>query len=321
MRTGEVAIVLLCAAGLALGAQRAAQKSPAQKPPAPPQRVEDDIKTRITLDVTRVNLLFTVTDKKGRFVTNLTRPDFEVFEGRRGQNILEFTAETDLPLRLAILVDTSNSIRERFRFIQEAAIEFINSVLRPRQDKALVVSFDTTAELVSDLNEETEKLAGLIRDLRPGGGTSLYDAVFFACRDKLGKEQPRHKFRRAMVLISDGDDNQSRVTRDQSLEMAQKNDVVIYTVSTNITKIETDGDKVLKYLASETGGLAFFPFKVEDLGQSFENIANELRHQYNVFYRPEPLRTDGQYQTVEVRVKARKDLVVRARKGYYAPRL
>ena len=321
MRTGEVAIVLLCAAGLALGAQRAAQKSPAQKPPAPPQRVEDDIKTRITLDVTRVNLLFTVTDKKGRFVTNLTRTDFEVFEGRRGQNILEFTAETDLPLRLAILVDTSNSIRERFRFIQEAAVEFIASVVRPRQDKALVVSFDTTAELVSDLNEDPEKLAGLIRDLRPGGGTSLYDAVFFACRDKLGKEQPRHKFRRAMVLISDGDDNQSRVTRDQSLEMAQKNDVVIYTVSTNITKIETDGDKVLKYLAAETGGLAFFPFKVEDLGQSFENIANELRHQYNVFYRPEPLRTDGQYQTVEVRVKARKDLVVRARKGYYAPRL
>ena len=321
MRTGEVAIVLLCAAGLALGAQRAAQKSPAQKPPAPPQRVEDDIKTRITLDVTRVNLLFTVTDKKGRFVTNLARTDFEVFEGRRGQNILEFTAETDLPLRLAILVDTSNSIRERFRFIQEAAVEFIASVVRPRQDKALVVSFDTTAELVSDLNEDPEKLAGLIRDLRPGGGTSLYDAVFFACRDKLGKEQPRHKFRRAMVLISDGDDNQSRVTRDQSLEMAQKNDVVIYTVSTNITKIETDGDKVLKYLAAETGGLAFFPFKVEDLGQSFENIANELRHQYNVFYRPEPLRTDGQYQTVEVRVKARKDLVVRARKGYYAPRL
>lgn len=316
MRTGEVAIVLLCAAGLALGAQRAAQK-----PPAPQQRVEDDIKTRITLDVTRVNLLFTVTDKKGRFVTNLARTDFEVFEGRRGQNILEFAAETDLPLRLAILVDTSNSIRERFRFIQEAAIEFISSVVRPRQDKALVVSFDTTAEVVSDLNEDPEKLAGLIRDLRPGGGTSLYDAIFFACRDKLGKEQPRHKFRRAMVIISDGDDNQSRVTRDQSLEMAQKNDVVIYTISTNITKIETDGDKVLKYLAAETGGLAFFPFKVEDLGQSFENIANELRHQYNVFYRPEPLRTDGQYQTVEVRVKARKDLVVRARKGYYAPRL
>jgi len=311
-----IGFVLLAGAGLAL-----AQPQPAQKPAQQQLQVEEDIKTRITLEVTRVNLLFTVTDRKGRFVTNLGRPDFEVLESKKPQGILEFAAESDLPLRMAILVDTSNSIRDRFRFIQEAAIEFINSVLRPRQDKALVVSFDTTAELVADLDDNSEHLAKLIRDLRPGGGTSLYDAVFFACRDKLGKEQPRHKFRRAMIIISDGEDNQSRYTRDQSLEMAQKNDVVIYTISTNITRIETDGDKVLKYLASETGGLSLFPFKVEDLGQSFENIANELRHQYNIFYRPEPLRTDGRYQTVEVRVKNRKDLVVRARKGYYAPRL
>ena len=309
---------IFVAGALALGL--AAQR-PAQKPPASQSRVEDDVKTRIILDVTRVNLLFTVTDKKGRFVTNLARSDFEVLENRRAQNVLEFTAETDLPLRIAILVDTSNSIRDRFRFIQEAAIEFINSVVRPRQDKTMLVSFDTSAELVSDLNEDTGKMAGQIRDLRPGGGTSLYDAVFFACRDKLGREQPRHKFRRAMVVLSDGEDNQSRVTRDQALEMAQKADVVIYTISTNITKIETDGDKVLKYLAAETGGLSFFPFKVEDLGQSFENIANELRHQYNLFYRPEPLKTDGQYQLVDVRVRGRKDLVVRARKGYFAPKL
>jgi VWFA-related protein len=96
---------------------------------------------------------------------------------------------------------------------------------------------------------------------------------------------------------------------------------VIYTISTNISRQETDGDKVLRYLAAETGGLAFFPFKVEDLAQSFENIANELRHQYNLYYRPEPLKTDGSYQTLNVKVKGRKDLVVRARKGYYAPKM
>lgn len=309
-------ILVAGALALALVAQR-----PAQKPAASPTRVEDDVKTRIILEVTRVNLLFTVTDKKGRFVTNLGRNDFEVLENRRSQNILEFAAETDLPLRIAILLDTSNSVRDRFRFIQEAAIEFINSVVRPKQDKTMLVSFDTSAELVADLSEDTDKMAGQIRDLRPGGGTSLYDAVYFACRDKLAREQPRHKFRRAMVILSDGEDNQSRVTRDQALEMAQKADVVIYTISTNITRIQTDGDKVLKYLAAETGGLSFFPFKVEDLGQSFENIANELRHQYNIFYRPEPLKTDGQYQLVDVRVKGRRDLVVRARKGYFAPRL
>ncbi len=301
----------------------------AQQPPAPApapaaapsqQQIEDD-KTRILVDVTRVNILFTVTDKTGRFVTDLGKDDFEVVENKRQQKVMEFTAETDLPLRMGILVDTSNSIRDRFRFIQEAAIEFINSVLRPKQDKALVVSFDTSTELVSDLADDPDKLAQSIRDLRPGGGTSLYDAIYFACRDKLAQERPRHKFRRAMVILSDGDDNQSRVTRDQALEMAQKADVVIYTISTNITRTETDGDKVLKYLAAETGGQAFFPFKVEDLSQSFENIANELRHQYNLFYRPEPMKTDGTYQTVSVKVRNRKDLVVRARKGYYAPRL
>jgi Ca-activated chloride channel family protein len=289
----------------------------AQKPSAP---VEPD-PGRIVLDVTRVNMLFTVTDKKGRFITDLTKEDFQLSEGKKVQNISQFTAETDLPLRLGILVDTSNSIRDRFKFEQQAATEFINSVVRPRQDKLMIVSFDTAAELVSDLSDDPEKLGKAIRDLRPGGGTALYDAIFYACRDKLALDQPKDKFRRAIIILSDGDDNQSRVTRDQALEMAQKADVVIYAISTNITRIDNDGDKVLRYLAAETGGQAFFPFKVQDLSQSFENIASELRHQYNVFYRPEPLITDGLYHPVTLKVKTRKDLVVRARKGYYAPRM
>jgi Ca-activated chloride channel family protein len=288
------------------------------KPGVVPQ---SDETTRITVDVTRVNMLFTVTDKKGRFVTDLTKNDFDVIETKRSQNIAEFTAESDLPLRLGILIDTSNSIRDRFRFEQEAASEFIRSVVKANQDKAMVVSFDTSAELVSDLIDDTAKLERAIRDLRPGGGTALYDAVFFACRDKLQQDQPKHKFRRAIVLVSDGEDNQSRYTRDQALEMAQRADTVIYAISTNISRIETDGDKVLRYFTSETGGRAFFPFKVEDLEQSFENIANELRHQYNISYRPEPLLTDGLWHKIDVNVKGRKDLVVHARKGYYAPKL
>ena len=134
-------------------------------------------------------------------------------------------------------------------------------------------------------------------------------------------DQPRHKFRRAILVLSDGDDNQSRYTREQALEMAQKADVVIYTVSTNITRVPSDGDKVLRYLANETGGISLFPFKVEDLSQSFENISNELRSQYNLLYRPDPVHTDGLYHTIDIRVKQKKDMVVRARKGYYAPRL
>ena len=280
-----------------------------------------DSETNIKVDVTRVNVLFTVTDKKGRFITDLGKDDFVVTENKKPQVIQEFTAETDLPLRIAILIDTSNSIRDRFKFEQEAAVEFINSVIRPKEDRAMVVSFDTEAELVSDLIDDPEKLAKAIRNLRPGGGTSLYDAIYFACRDRLSQDQPRHKFRRAVIIVSDGDDNQSRVTRDQALEMAQKADAVLYAISTNISKIEGDGDKVLRYLTTETGGQAFFPFKVQDLAQDFENIANELRRQYNIFYRPEPLKADGLFHAINLKVNGRKDLVVRARKGYYAPHM
>jgi len=277
--------------------------------------------TIITVDVTRVNLLFTVTDRKGRFITDLTKGDFEVVENKKPQSILEFNAETDLPLRLGILIDTSNSVRDRFKFEQEAAISFVNGVIHSTQDKAMVVSFDTRPELVTDLVGNTEKLSAAIRGLRPGGGTALYDAVYFACRDKLSQDQPKHKFRRAIVILSDGDDNQSHYTRDQALEMAQKADVVLYAISTNISKTESDGDKVLRYFTAETGGRAFFPFKVEDLQQSFENIANELRHQYNISYRPEPVRTDGLFHMVDLRVRGRKDVVVSVRRGYYAPKM
>ncbi len=273
----------------------------------------------IRAEVTRVNMLFTVTDKKGRFVTDLTKNDFQVFENKKRQEILEFNSETDLPLRLAILIDTSNSIRDRFRFQQEAATNFINSVVRD-QDKAIIVSFDTAAELVADMTNDTGQLEKAVRNLRPGGGTALYDAVYFACRDKLMRDQPMYKFRRAMVILSDGEDNDSRYSRDQALEMAQRADTVIYTISTNISHVETQGDKVMRYFAEETGGVAFFPFQAKDLNQSFENIANELRHQYNLFYRPEPLNNDGRYHQVQIKVKGRKDLIVRARKGYYARR-
>ncbi|MDE3199172.1 MAG: VWA domain-containing protein [Acidobacteriota bacterium] len=297
----------------------------AQQPQAPaPQTAPPDQEaqtTTFTFDVTRVNILFTVTDKKGRFITDLTKDDFQVVEQKKPQVIQQFTAESDLPLRIAVLVDTSNSIRSEFRFEQEAAVRFMQSVMRPRQDRMMLVSFDSAAELISDLTGDLQKLEAGIKGMRPGGGTSLYDAIYFAAKEKLMMDQPRDKFRRAMIVISDGEDTSSKYSRDQALEMAQKADVVIYAISTNTKRDVLDGDKVLQYLTDETGGQAFFPFRVEDLDQSFENIANELRHQYNIFYRPDPLKTDGLYHPVTVKVKTRKDLVVRARKGYYAPKL
>jgi Ca-activated chloride channel homolog len=308
MKYFAVSLLALTAGGLAsYCAARAAQN-----PPPPEGGV-------IRSEVTRVNMLFAVTDKKGRFITNLTRDDFQVFENKKPQKILEFTSESDLPLRLAILIDTSNSIRDRFKFQQEAATNFINGVVR-KQDRAMIVSFDTSAELVADLTGDTRVLENAVRSLRPGGGTALYDAIYFACKEKLIRDQPMYKFRRAIVILSDGDDNESRYSRDQALEMAQRADTVLYTISTNITHIETEGDKVMRYFAEQTGGASFFPFQASDLNQSFENIANELRHQYNLFYRPEPLKNDGLYHKVQIKVKQRRDVVVRARKGYYASR-
>ena len=288
-----------------------AEQKQAQEPADP---------NRIVLDVTRVNILYTVTDKKGRFVTDLVKEDFTIVEGKKPQVIQQFTAESDLPLRVAILIDTSNSIRQQMNFEQQAAIRFVQSVLRNKDDRIMLVSFDSNAELVTDLTSEMPVIEKGIKSLRSGGGTAFYDAIYFACKEKLMKDQPRDKFRRAMVILSDGDDTASKYTRDQALEMAQKSDTVLYSISTNTTREEKDGDKVLRYFAEETGGQAFFPFKIEDLDQSFENIANELRHQYNIFYRPEPLKADGLYHQVNVRVKGRPGLVVRARKGYYAPK-
>jgi Ca-activated chloride channel homolog len=274
----------------------------------------------IVVDVTRVNVLYTVTDRKGRFITDLEKTDFEVREGKREQEILEFARETDLPLRLAVLIDSSNSIRGSFRFLQDAALQFVQSVVRQGQDRATVLSFDTVPQFVTDLTDNMPTLEKGIRGLRPGGGTALYDAIALSCEEKLIQDQPRHKFRRALILLSDGEDTLSHNSRDQALEMAHKADAVIFAISTNVTRMPSDGDKVLKYLAAETGGTTFFPFKVEDLTQSFENIANEMRHQYSVLYSPNPLRADGLYHEVEVRMKAKKDFIVRARKGYYAPK-
>lgn len=311
--------VFLLAACAACGVLLATLLPAQQATPSAQQAADQTLDTPIVFDVTRVNVLFSVTDRRGRFVTDLERDDFQVFENKKPQQVLEFTAETDLPLRIAILVDTSNSIRERFRFEQEAAIGFLNEALRPGQDRAIVVGFDSIPEIQTELTGDLEELSKALREMRPGGGTALYDAIFYASRDRLGKDQPLYKFRRAMVILSDGEDTQSMKTRDQALELAQKTDVVIYTISTNISRRATTGDKVLRYFAEETGGLSFFPFKVEDLEQSFKNIANELRHQYNLYYRPEPLKTDGSYQEIDLRLPKRKNLQVRARKGYYAP--
>jgi VWFA-related protein len=263
-------------------------------------------------------LLFTVTDKKGRFITDLEKEDFEVKDNGEKQVIREFVRESDLPLRIGILMDTSNSIRGRFRFEQEAAIEFIRGVLAEEKDRAFLVSYDTRAELMVDYTDDADQLAEGVRSLRAGGGTALYDAVYYACRDKLPEDRPLEQFRRALVIIGDGEDNQSSVTRDMALEMAHKAEAVMYTISTNRSGTKMAGDDTLKYFAKETGGAPFHPFQAQDLQQSFADIANELRHQYFILYSPTNFTYDGSFHKIRVNAQV-KNTVVRVRSGYYAP--
>lgn len=286
--------------------------SAADQPQARPPQVPPGFKIRVE----RVPVLFSAFDRKDRFITDLVKTDIEVRDNGKKQEIMDFSQETDLPLRVGLLIDTSNSIRDRFKFEQEAAIDFLRSVIRRKTDLAFLMSFDTNIEVVQDFTDDIEKLTQAIHQLRPGGGTALYDAIYLAARDKLFNQVVEGGLRRTLVVISDGEDNQSRASREETLAMAQRAEVTIFVIGTNITGIEQQGDKVLKRFAEETGGRAFFPFKLQDMTSSFENISRELRSQYSLIYRPNTPR-DGTFHAIEV-VSLRKGIKVRARKGYYA---
>jgi VWFA-related protein len=210
-------------------------------------------------------------------------------------------------------------VRDRFKFEQESAIEFLNQTVRPKYDHAFVVGFDVTPEVTQDFTDNTEALSIGVRALRPGGGTAMYDALYFACRDKLMKFPQSGPIRKAIILLSDGEDNQSHVTREEAIEMAERAEVIVYTISTNVTGTRARGDKVLVRIADATGGRAFFPFQINDVANAFQEIQDELRSQYALSYKPASFQADGKFHTIEVLAQNRKDLKVRSRHGYYAP--
>jgi VWFA-related protein len=289
-------------------------------PPQPPKDDVDESLITIRRAVDEVNVIFTVTDKHGRFVKDLKRNDFKVVDDAKpALEIKSFRSETDLPLQVGLLVDASNSVRDRFKFEQESAIEFLNQMIRPKYDRAFVIGFDVTPEVTQDFTDSTELLSKGVRSLRPGGGTAMYDALYFACRDKLLKAPQRGTVRRAIILLSDGDDNQSHVSREEAIEMAQRAEVIVYTISTNITGSRAKGDKILERIAEATGGRSFFPFQIRDVADAFAEIQDELRSQYALSYKPADFRQDGRYRTIEIIAQDKKSLRVRARRGYYAP--
>ncbi len=270
--------------------------------------------------VNEVNVVFTVTDKRGRLIKDLNRDDFKVVDdGRPDTRVTFFQKETNLPLRVGLLVDASNSVRDRFKFEQDSAIEFLSATIRPKFDQAFVVGFDATPEVTQDFTDSNESLAKGVRMLRPGGGTAMFDAIYFACRDKLAKQPRTVATRRALIVLSDGEDNQSHVTREEAIEMAQRAEVIIYTISTNITGSHNEGDKILKYISETTGGRAFFPFQITEVANAFAEIQDELRSQYALSYHPSGFSADGRYHTIQILAQNHKNLKVRSRRGYYAP--
>jgi VWFA-related protein len=290
----------------------------AQKPSSAENSAQNQAKAPpIHIQVNLENVLFTVVDKKNRLVTNLNKDDFTLYENGKPQKILFFGRETNLPLRVGILIDTSNSIRLRLRFEQEAAIDFLYDTIRPDTDKAFVVGFDVEPVMVQDYTDDLDKLRQAISSLQAGGGTGLYDAIFYACKEKMiYTPAPQPYLRRVLIIVSDGQDNFSQHSREEALSMAQKAEATIYAISTNWTGEGTRGDKVLKYLAEETGGRAFFPVQASDMAGEFKRIASELRSQYSLAYAI--TAHDGSFRKITIKTD-KKGLRVQAKAGYFAP--
>ena len=285
----------------------------------------------IRVSTQTVPLTVAVTDKKHNFITDLTQSDFKVFENGQPQDIKFFSAETDLPLRIAVLIDTSNSIRPRLQFEQDAAIDFLNRVIRPLKDQALLMTFDNEPQIIQDYTDDVGRLSDAIRDQRAGGGTALNDAIYLASEKLMKAPLPKNNadVRRIIVVISDGNDNLSDHAPSDATEAVIRSGTAVYAISTNTdwitldqgntpSKYElTDGDKILQAFSDQTGGRTFFPYRVEDLGESFVQIGTELRTQYFLAYTP-TAPPDGKYRKIDVQVAGRKGILVRTRKGYFA---
>jgi len=298
-----------------------AQTPAAQQTPALPAEQQTDVGApTIRLNVNEVNLIFTVTDKHGHYIPNLQQGDFALLDDRKAPaNVKSFHQQINLPLRVGILIDTSTSIHLRFQFEQQAANEFFLEVLKAKSDRAFVMGFDVTPTVTQDWTNNIDALETGVNRLRPGGGTALFDAVYTACRDKLLTERGREPVRKTMVLLSDGEDNQSRVYPDEAIKECQRAETIIYAISTNWTPSRGKGDQVLTRMAQETGGQVFFPPSVEEVSNSFHDIEEELRSQYALTYTPADFKTDGAFRTIYLYCNDRR-YQVRARMGYFAPR-
>lgn len=301
--------------------------------PLAPQKPAEDLPPPITVDVNVVNILASVRNRNGGLVGNLTRDDFTVLEDGKAQTIKYFARETDLPMTIGLLVDVSRSQERLIDIEKRAASQFFSGVLR-KKDLAFLISFGEEAELLQDSTASPRLLeSGLdllrvrapVGGLHPGPvptvsqprGTVLFDAVYLAANEKLAREVGR----KAIVLITDGVDQGSRMRREQAIEAAQKADAVVYSIyyvdPGAYGGWGPGGDGDLRRMSEETGGRVFKVDRKHTLQDVFRELQEEMRSQYAIGYTPLNERRDGTFRRVDLRVRD-KDLKVQARKGYYA---
>ena len=307
----------------------AATVTQAQKPKPKPTPPRDDDQESITTFIRRVRLPITVVDKKGQFVSGLTRNDFLVFEDKVPQQVETFSDDLGeaLPLYVAVLMDTSPSTAGKLKFEQESARNFIYAVVRPRRDRVLFATFDDEINLRQDFTDKLDLLDKAVDGVKQlGKQTALFDAVWQFCDEKLRSVAGR----RVMVIVTDGEDTYSRASIRDAIEIAQRTETTIFTISTKAGFLSTvpgveagqvkdQNDRDLVTLAEETGGVAFFTGDMLSLERSFTKISKELRAQYLLTYKPLNDRYDGSFRKIEVKLAAgRGGLKIRTKHGYKA---
>lgn len=298
--------VLALAASLALVAS-------APKIQVKDQRPQTTIRTEVAL----VNVVFTAADVKGKTVSGLKAEDFLVFEDKKPQQIDYFndwTKGSDIPLTIALLIDTSASVKSKLDYEKQTAVEFFKEVLRRNKDLALIIEFDSEVNLVLDFTDDLDRLTSALDSLRAGNNTALYDAIYLAVEEKLKQETGR----KVIVVITDGTDTASKIAEKEAIETAQRSDVLIYGIGVRDEYGASFG--VLKRFSEETGGSFFSPnSKLAEIRAAFQAIGEDLQAQYSIAYRPTNEKRDGAFRTIELRCKI-PGVRIRARKGYYAPK-
>ena len=283
----------------------------------PSTKNSQETPTTLRVDVDLVNLLCTAQSKQGQLINDLNQEDFLVKEDGVKQVITHFSREVTLPLTLAILIDTSPSVQNVLTLEQQTAVEFLRAILG-NNDLAMLMNFDRRVSLIQDFTDSIRLLEKAIYAVAIGGGTSVHDAVFLACDEKLKQETGR----KAIVLISDGGDTTSKLKIQDAIEAAQRADTIIYSISNRVGGFfrgSTGSPRTLKKYARATGGTAFFPKKPQSFKKAFDAIEEQLRNQYLLSYQSSNRSRDGAYRSIKITLPKRKRLRVKARKGYYAP--